>query len=161
MRGSVCVLLFVGAVSLSACGGPPVDLTKNLEVRDVSSGWLDAGVTDGKNKLVPYATFSVHNQSDRALGSLQVNVVFRRVNETQDWGSSFLPVAGSEGLPPGATSGKLEAKSQLGYTGTETRLEMLQNSQFVDVKFDVFAKYGSTQWTKVAEFPVERRLLTN
>jgi hypothetical protein len=37
---------------------------------------------------------------------------------------------------------------------------MLQNSKFVDAKIDLFSKYGSTQWAKLGEYPVERKLLT-
>ena len=37
---------------------------------------------------------------------------------------------------------------------------MLQNSQFVDAKVDLFAKYGSAQWTQVGEFPITRQLIT-
>jgi hypothetical protein len=160
MRGLIPVLLLSAVAAASTACGPSVDLTKALKVGDVATGWVDAGAVEGKNKIVPYAAFTLHNQGDRTLGSLQVNVVFRRVNETQDWGSKFLPVAGSSGLAAGATSNKLEAKSELGYTGTDTRPEMLQNSQFVDVKADIFAKYGSTQWTKIAEYPVDRKLVT-
>ncbi len=160
MRGLISLLLLTAICAVSAACGPSVDLAKAVQVGGVSTGWVDAGVVDGKNKIVPYAAFTLHNQGSQALGSLQVNVVFRRVNETQDWGSMFLPVAGSSGLAAGATSDKLEAKSQLGYTGTETRPEMLQNSQFVDVKADIFAKYGSTQWTKIGEYPIDRKLVT-
>ena len=100
------------------------------------------------------------NVSDQSLVSLQANAIFRREGETEEWGAAFLTVTGSEGLAPGATSAELVATSQLGYTGTEARLEMLQNSQFVDARVEIFAKYGATQWTKVGEYPVERRLLT-
>jgi hypothetical protein len=37
---------------------------------------------------------------------------------------------------------------------------MLKNSQFVDAKVSLFAKYGSTQWTPVADFPIMRELIT-
>jgi len=37
---------------------------------------------------------------------------------------------------------------------------MLHNHLFVDAKVDLFAKYGSAQWTKIGDFTVERRLLT-
>ena len=37
---------------------------------------------------------------------------------------------------------------------------MLDNTQFVDAQGPVFAKYGSTQWTLIGEFPVERKLIT-
>jgi hypothetical protein len=69
-------------------------------------------------------------------------------------------VAGSEGLAPGATTATLTAKSQLGYTGSEqTRLEMLANAHFVDVRVELFAKYASTQWVRVGMVPIVRTLL--
>jgi hypothetical protein len=38
---------------------------------------------------------------------------------------------------------------------------MLQNKAFIDATVQVFAKYGSVQWVKKGEYPVERRLMTN
>ena len=50
--------------------------------------------------------------------------------------------------------------SHLGYTGSDqSRLEMLQNSHFVDAKVDLFAKYGSTQWTRLGSYAISRQLL--
>jgi hypothetical protein len=143
----------------SGCG-PAVDLKKGLQIELVSTGWFDAGIVDGKNKLVPTVSFRVKNTSAQRLSVLQVNALFHRVTEPDEWGSGLLTVAGSEGLAPGATSGVLTIKSQLGYTGTETRADMLKNSQFVDAKVNLFAKYGSVQWTPVAEFPITRQLIT-
>ena len=37
---------------------------------------------------------------------------------------------------------------------------MLKNSQFVDAKVDILGEYASLQWKRIAEFPIERRLLT-
>jgi len=37
---------------------------------------------------------------------------------------------------------------------------MLKNAQFVDAKVQLFAKYASTQWVKVGEYPIARELLT-
>jgi hypothetical protein len=71
-------------------------------------------------------------------------------------------VTGSEGLAPGAETKPLTVKSNLGYTGSDqTRQEMLQNKAFVDATVQVFAKYGSVQWVKKGEYPIERRLLAN
>ena len=67
---------------------------------------------------------------------------------------------GSEGLAPGANSGTQRVNSTLGYTSSDTRAQMLANKQFVDARAQVFAKYGSTQWTLIGEFPVERRLVS-
>jgi hypothetical protein len=142
---------------------PDVDLTKNLEVLDVSTGWFDAGVVNGQNKLVPTITFKLKNLSDQTLSVLQANVLFRRVSDPNvEWGAGFLSVTGSEGLAPGAESKPLTVKSNLGYTGSDqTRQEMLQNKAFIDATVQVFAKYGSVQWVKKGEYPIERRLITN
>ena len=160
MRASVRLLLLLVLVSTAACG-PTVDLTKGLEVTVVNSGWFDLGIVNGQSKLVPTIIFTLRNASDQKLVTLQINALFRRVTENTEWGSGFLTVAGSQGLAPGATSDPITIKSQLGYTGSDqSRQEMLQNSQFVDAKVEVFAKYGSTQWVKVGAFPITRQLLT-
>jgi hypothetical protein len=144
----------------SASCGPTVDLKTGLQVVDVSTGWWDAGVVDGKNKLVPSITFKVKNVSDQPLPILQANVVYRHVVEDKEWGSQFVRITGSEGLAPGATSESHTVHSLLGYTGTESRQQMLENSLFADAKIEVFAKYASTQWQRVGEFPVPRQLIT-
>ena len=159
MRASFSLaVLAAGLLSFSGCA-KPVDLTAGLQVEEVSTGWFDTGMQSGQNKLVPSVTFKLKNVSDQPLPVLQANVLFRRANEDTEWGSGFVTVTGSEGLAPGATSKSLLVNSQLGYTGTEPRQQMLANSQFVDAKVQLFAKYASTQWVKVGEYPVTRRLL--
>ena len=160
MRASVRLLLLLAWVSSAGCG-PAVDLTKGLQVTVVNTGWFDAGIINGQNKLVPSVTFTLKNTSSQTLGSLQVNALFRRVTENDEWGNGFLTVAGSQGLAPGATTPPLTVKSTLGYTGSDqSRQEMLQNSKFVDAKVELSAKYGSTQWTRIGSYPITRQLLT-
>ncbi len=152
------MLCFVLAVGTAGCG-PEVDVAKALELNVVNSGWFDAGIINGQNKLVPAVTLTIKNNSARTLGLLQLNSLFRQANATEEWGSAFLTAAGSEGLGPGASK-TLTLKSNNGYTGTgETRQEMLANSHFVDAKVEVFAKYGSTQWKKLGVYPVTRQLI--
>jgi len=148
---------------LIVCAGcsPAVDLSTSLQVQDYSTGWFDLGVVNGQNKLVPSITFSLKNNSDQKLSTLQVNALFRRVSEKDEWGSGFLTAAGSSGLAPGAATPPLTIRSQLGYTGSEqSREDMLRNSHFVDANVELFAKYGSAQWKRIGQFPVTRQLLT-
>jgi hypothetical protein len=159
MRASVPLVTLLVLLVSAGCG-PTVDLTKGLQTLDVSSGWYDAGIVNGQNKLVPVVSFKLKNISSRNLVSLQVNGLFRRVAEKDEWGSGFITAAGSEGLAPGATTPTLTIRSQLGYTGTEPRQEMLHNSHFVDARVELAAKYGSTQWTRIGDFPVARLLIT-
>jgi hypothetical protein len=160
MRAPVRLLLLLSLVSCTACG-PTVDLTKGLVVTITNSGWYDLGIVNGQNKLVPTVTFTLRNISDQKLVTLQINALFRRVSENTEWGSGFMTVVGSQGLAPGAVTEPITIKSQLGYTGSDqSRQEMLQNTQFVDAKVELFGKYGSTQWVLLGSYPITRQLLT-
>jgi hypothetical protein len=140
--------------------GPTVDLARSLQIDVVQTGWFDAGIVNGQNKLVPAARVTIRNNSDQKLVQLQLNSLFRRGDEKEEWGSAFVTVAGSDGLAPGATSDPILLKSQNGYTGTDqSRQDMLKNSQFIDAKIQLFAKYGSIQWVRMGEHPIERKLL--
>jgi hypothetical protein len=158
LRACLAGLLLTTSV---ACA-PDVDLKKGLVIQDVATGWFDAGIVNGQNKLVPAISFKLKNVSDQKLKVIQVNVLFKRVNDPAEWGSGFLTVVGSAGLAPGAVTETLLVKSNLGYTGSDqTRQEMLQNSQFIDARAEFSAKYGSIQWARLAEFPVTRTLISN
>jgi hypothetical protein len=158
MRSSALLCFF--AFLCAGCG-PDVDLTKALQVEIASTGWFDAGIVNGQNKLVPTVSFKLKNVSDQKLSALQVNARFSRGKEPEEWGNGFLPSVGPGGLAPGATTDVLTIKSQLGYTGSDqSRAEMLQNSQFVDAKVELAAKYGGTQWKRLGEFPIARQLIT-
>jgi hypothetical protein len=159
MRVPACLVL-LGVLALSGCG-PTVDLTKGLKVNVVDSGWFDAGIINGQNKLVPSITVTLTNLSDQKLVALQVNSSFRRVSEPdKEWGSRFQS-ASSGGLAPGATSDPIVLQSNLGYTGSDqSRQDMLQNTHFVDAKVQLSAKYSNIQWVRMGEYPIERKLLT-
>jgi hypothetical protein len=148
-------------VVLAVACSPTVDLAKGLQVEVINTGWYDAGIVNGQNKLVPSITFRLKNVSDQKLSALQVNALFRRVTEQDEWGSAFLTAIGSSGLSPGASTDALTARSNLGYTGADqSRQEMLSNSHFVDARVDLFAKYGSGQWVRVGEYQIARELIT-
>lgn len=145
---------------LTAACAPPVDLAKNLEVVDAKTGWSDAGITeDGQNKLVPFLSFRLKNNSDQTLPVLQVNAMFRPLKEEKEWGSRFQAVAGSEGLAPGATTPVITLTSDRGAKGTDARATIMKSPYFVDARVQLSAKYGSLQWVRVAEFPVEHQFV--
>lgn len=157
------LLLLALAAAASAHCTPPVDLTRGIQVLGVSTGWYDAGISGGQNKLVPSITFKLKNLSNQKLPVLQVQALFKRVagpDEWRDGASDFRQIVGSESLPPGQTTPPVTLRSPLGYTGTDPRQQMLQSKSFVDAKADLFVKYGSSEWTRVGEYPVERQLIT-
>ena len=65
------------AVALAAGCSRSVDVKQALEVADATSGWYDAGIVDGKNKIVPSVTFRLKKKPDADLAGVALNVVFR------------------------------------------------------------------------------------
>jgi hypothetical protein len=138
-----------------------VDAITVLEPLEVVTGWFDAGIVEGNmNKLVPSISLKLRNKSDAPLRSIQINAVFRRVGETEMWGEHFGWAVQREPLRPGASTRELVMRSGLGYTGEEPRMQMLQNREFVDAKVEIFLRQGSRVWAKLAEFQIDRQLLT-
>jgi hypothetical protein len=151
--------LAIFSLFFAAACGPTVDLAKAVAPEAVTTGWADGGSVAGKNKIVPAVSFRLKNVSNQKLGPLQVNAVFRRVNDPAEWSSGYLPSAASE-LPPGGETDTLIVTGQQGYTGTDDREAMLRNSQFVDAKVELFVRSGSSNWTRIGEYPIARQLLT-
>jgi hypothetical protein len=152
--------LLVALVPGAACNRS-VDPLAVLEPVDVVTGWFDAGIVEGgKNKLVPSVTLKLRNKSDAPVRSIQINAIFRRVGETEMWGEHFGWAVERESLGSGELTKELVMQSALGYTSDTPRLQMLQNSQFVDAKVELFLKQGAQVWAKLAEYPIQRQLLT-
>ncbi|HEY6360502.1 MAG TPA: hypothetical protein VIX63_05330 [Vicinamibacterales bacterium] len=157
MSRTILVLLI--AVLVSGCRN--IEVGKALEITDVQTGWYDAGIVEGqKNKLVPSISLRLHNISKDSVNSIQINAIFRRVGEPQEWGAHYVMAIPRAGLAPGATSRPIVLRSEGGYTGTQSRLNMLQNREFVDAKVEIFARRGSQNWVKLGEQQIGRELLT-
>ena len=152
-----CLALAACVLASTACR-ESANVKSQLAVQLVSTGWRDGGAGAGRNKIVPSAAVTVANVSDRTLPSVQLNAVFHRRGDSGAWGSAFITAAGSSGLSPGS-SATVTLNSERGYTGEDSQDALLSNSQFVDATVDVFAKYGSGQWTRVGEYPIDRQLL--
>jgi hypothetical protein len=152
-------LPIVALFLLAACESREVD--KDLKIVDVRTGWYDAGVmAGGQNKLVPSISLGLQNVSDRDIASVQLNAVFKRVGEDQAWGEHFIRAIDTSGLEAGKTGGNIVLRSTLGYTGSQSRIQMLQNKDFVDARVEIFGKHGSRTWVKMGEYQIDRQLLT-
>lgn len=137
------------------------EVEKDLTITDVHTGWYDAGIVNGQNKLVPSIAFKLKNVSPEQIARVQINAVFKRLDgENKEWDAHFVRGIGPDGLAPGAKGDELVLRSERGYTGDQPRLQMLQNKAFVDAKVEIFGKHGSRFWVKLGEFTIDRQLLT-
>ena len=151
------MLLAAAIMLLAACAGSP-DLKQSLQVTDVATGWFDAGVVDGKNKLVPSVTFSLRNTSDATIDTAALNVVFKNVVTGEEHDSIFVQRVDFENKQ----TRPITIRSQTGHTGDppQTRAEMLKHSNFQDMEVVLFIRQSSSQWVELHKVRVERQLLT-
>ena len=154
----IAASLAVVAASLPAACGHPVDLKQALQVTEVSTGWFDAGIVDGKNKLVPSVTFKLKKNAGVTLSSVSLNLTFtfiRDQDHTDDVYVQHVDFHGQE-TPP------ITVRTKWGYTGDppQTRAEMLKNSHFRDLDVQIFAKQSSSQWVELHRVRIARQLLT-
>jgi hypothetical protein len=140
-----------------AAAGTPVDLTTGVQVESLWAGWADAGVSDGRNKIVPALSFTLKNVSAEPLAGLQVNALFHRVDAPYEWGNGFVQTVTPRRVSPGESTDTIVVQSSIGYTGADPPLDLLNHSQFVDATVALFAKSGSGNWTPLGEFPVTRQ----
>ena len=154
------VVALAAPLTVAGCRSSEPDPGAALEVTDVVTGWFDAGIVNGQNKLVPTISFRLKNNADRAISRVDLNSVFRVIGDEEQLGSKYVRGIGRNGLAPGASVGPFVLRSDLGYTSEAARMNMLQNSQFRDAQVQVYAKHGSAQWVRLAEITIQRQLLT-
>lgn len=159
------VLLGAGLVlGAAGCGRSDVNLKRDLEIRDISTGWLDGGIVQGpKNKLQPSATFRLKNRGSEPLSFVQITAVFLRVTDptrstTETWGDSTIFAIHKNSLQPGQETGPFTVYSEEGYTGEEPRAKMLTNSNFRDVRVRLFGKHRAADPVPLGEYLVTRKL---
>jgi hypothetical protein len=140
-----------------------VDVKEAIEVVDASGGWYDAGIVEGKNKIVPSVTFRLKKKSGADLAGVALNVVFRHpapagANLEEDWDEVFIQRADFKDADQ---TDPLTVRTEKGYTGDppQSRLDILRHSQFRDVRARIYAKYSSSQWVEIGSVDVQRQLL--
>ena len=159
--GRLACVVVVGVlpVVLSACT-PSVDLKQALEITDASGGWYDAGVVEGKNKLVPGVTFRLRKKGDARLSSLSINALFRAADGGESGLDNDVYVQSVE--LQGDQSAPILIRSDNGYTAEppQSRADMLKHSQFRDMHVQIFVKHGPSQWVDLGRIDVRRTLIT-
>ena len=157
-RAAVCCLAL--ALLSSASCGKPVDLKQTLEMADISSGWFDAGVVNGRNKIVPSATLKLRKKSDVELDRVSVNALFRAADGKESELDNDVFVQRVDF--PSQQTDPIRIRADNGYTADppQSRAEMLKHSQFRDMRVQILVKVGSSQWTDLGWIDIKRQLLT-
>ena len=161
--------VLLAAIAAAGCS-KPVDLKQALQVTDTVTGYHDAGVVDGKNKIVPSVTFRLKKSTDDSLRPLSLNIAFKKLPAAgtavppgspaeEDWDEKFVqsvPFDGNQTAP-------LTFQASAGFTAEppQTRADILQHRLFQDVRVHIFAKHSASQWVEIASLDIPRQLLAH
>ena len=157
---SIAALLLVSLAGMAGCGAP-VDVKQVVQITDISGGWYDAGIKDGKNKLTPSVTFRVKKSSDDAIRPLALNLAFKKITPAgeEDFDDIYVQ---SVSFGDGNVSEPLTVRTETGYTADapQSRADMLKHKAFQDLRVIFFAKHSSSNWVELARFDLPRTLIT-
>lgn len=129
-----------------------------LEVVEVETYWIVDSPRAGQNFIAPAVRFQLRNKSSVQLSSVQARARFPGTSEEEPWGSIQEQVSyWREPLPPG--EGRLVTVRSVGrYQAAADPEDMLRSPGFKDPRAEVFVRIGNSNWAKLAEVPVERRI---
>lgn len=158
IAGILCLTLLAPACTST------VDLKQTLQVTDLTGGWHDGGIVDGKNKLVPTVSFRVRKNTEQAIRPISLNVHFRRFGPSIQGGEEEFEEVFLQRVEftQGSQTDLIRVQPTVGYTGDppQSRAEMLKHSQFVDMRVIIFAKQSSSQWVELTRSDLPRQLIT-
>ncbi len=160
-----CLLSIIVAGTAAASCSAPVDFKQALEVTDVSGGWYDYGIVDGKNKLVPTMSFRVRKkQPDVNIRSIDLNVHFKKIAGPERKDEVVLDEVFLQHVEfsEGTQTPLLTVRTEHGYTADppQTRAQMLEHSLFQDARTRVFAKQTPSTWVELIQYDLPRVLIT-
>ena len=146
-----------GVVQTVFGSGP--DLAATLDVTDVKTGWYDAGVADGKARMVPSITFRLHNKGKEAVNTVQLMVSFWRVGTDGAWDEVLTTGIGHAALDPGASTDPIIVRPKVAYTLEGARADLFTHHLFLDTTAKVFVQ-RSGAIVPMGQYPLERKIIS-
>jgi hypothetical protein len=154
-------------LATAACG-PPIDLTKALEVTDVLTGFYDDGVHtkslgDGApprpaNVLRPSITFKLKNISAQPLTSVQLMASYWQAGGDGEWDSIMATGISTHALPSGESTPAITLRSNTAFNVEGARASLFGDHRYKDIVIKLFGKRGG-QLYRLGEYNVDRVIL--
>ena len=151
--------VLVALLPLASCA-QPVDLKASLEMADVASGWFDAGIVSGRNKIVPSVSLRLRKKGGADIERVSLNALFRAIDGKESELDNDVYVQRVD-FEADATR-PITLRAENGYTAEppQSRADMLKHSQFRDMRVQILVKQGASQWTDLGWIEVKRHLIT-
>jgi hypothetical protein len=153
VRGAALALLVVAAAGCSSH-----DPEKELALSGVETYWIVDSPQQGQNYVAPAVRFHLKNVSAQTIGSVQARARFPAPDQREAWGSIQEQVstwsrpleAGKEAIVTVRSAGRYHAAAD--------PQDILRSPAFKDPKVEVYVRIGASNWAKIAEATVERRI---
>ena len=153
----VLVAMAAGAASVTACHS--VDLSQNLTVTPVLSGYYDAGLVDGWAHLLPTLTFKLKDTGTQSVSAgVRVTISFWFVGDADGENDSIVLPGLAKTLKPGDETVAFTAQAPHGFRLEGARADFFEHSLFRDMVAKVFVQSGGTIY-RLGEFPIERLII--
>ena len=145
---------------LTTTCGKPVDLKQALEVTATTTGWFDAGIVSGRNKIVPIVRVKLRMRSPVDLDRVAINALFRASDGKESELDNDVYIQRVDFQGP--ETAPITIRAENGYTAEppQSRADMLKHSQFRDMRVQILVKRGSAQWTDLGWIDIKRQLIT-
>lgn len=145
------------AAAAAACATH--DPQKELVIRDVETYWVVDSPKGETQYISPAVRFHLQNKTSEPIRSIQATANFKRVGEQENWGSAWEQVTpAGKPLDPGKEA-LVVLRSDGRYTSTtDDPASMFKHELFKDARAEVFVRVGASNWSKMAEAPIERRI---
>jgi hypothetical protein len=145
-------------LAVLAAGCTSYDPAQELEVTDIETYWIVDSPRAGENFIAPAVRFRLRNKGPHQLSPVQARARFPGTTEEEPWGSIQQEVSTwREPLEPGED--RLVTVRSVGrYHADAAPEDMLRSPGFRDPRVEIFVKIGNSEWAKLAEAPVTRRI---
>jgi hypothetical protein len=157
MRASLLSVAFAAAQGVAGCGQAP-DPKLFVEVTDLDAFWGVEPSSGGEQYIAPMTRVKLRNKGATDQGFVRAMATFRLQGSDDAWGSDFKFVTSGDKPLKAGEAIPLEFKSEARYHSAETPEAMFKNAQFRDARVEIYVRLSSSQWIKLAEGPVERRI---
>lgn len=135
------------------------DLVEAIEIVDIDTKWVEKEYRPWPPKLilVPAISFKVKNLSDKPINYINFNAIFRFKSDFENLGDCFLAAIRAVPVQPGENSDPILLKSNFGVEGRNLD-SFKKNPQWKTVFVKLFAKSKGSQFIKVGEWDISRKI---
>jgi hypothetical protein len=150
-------LLVASGALLAGCRAP--DPKRDFTLAVLETYWAVDAPRGDQTYIAPVVRLQLTSRKEGPARAVEAQATFRQVgDEDKEWASAWKVVAGAGQPIPPKGEVIVELKSEGRYHTNGPPESMFAHELFKDAKAEVFIREGSSQWTKMAEVVVERRI---